>query len=88
MKSSAKKKLKTDNEPIAPNKTGQKKKYVPPRFEVLTRDQAKALLSEKALPGEAATNQLLKAPSQAEPGGRNERRSIADGDKLRKIKGA
>jgi hypothetical protein len=46
MKSSTKKKLEADNEPIAPNKTAQKKKYVPPRFEALTPAQAKILLTE------------------------------------------
>jgi hypothetical protein len=64
MKSSTKKKLETDNEPIAPNKTGQKKKYVAPRFEVLTPAQAKARLTEKALPGEANTKEILKAAAK------------------------
>ena len=64
MKSSTKKKLETDNEPIAPNKTGQKKKYAPPRFEVLTSAQAKAWLNEKAAPGESNTKQILKAAAK------------------------
>jgi hypothetical protein len=64
MKSSMKKKLETDNEPTAPNKTGQKKKYAPPRFEVLTSAQAKAWLTEKALPGEANTKEILKAAAK------------------------
>ena len=64
MKSSTKKKLETDNEPIAPNETGQKKKYVPPRFEALTPAQAKILLTEKAVPGEAITEQILKSAAQ------------------------
>ena len=61
MKSSTNKRLETDNEPIAPNKTGQKKKYVAPRFEVLTPAQAKTRLTAKAVPGEAITEQILKA---------------------------
>ena len=64
MKSSAKKKRKAENEPIVPNQTAKKKQYVPPRFEVLTRDQAKVQLIERALPSEAATEQLLKAASK------------------------
>ena len=64
MKSSMKKNLETDNEPTAPNKTGQKKKYAPPRFEVLTSAQAKAWLNEKALPEEANTREILKATAK------------------------
>jgi hypothetical protein len=60
----SKKKLEADNEPIAPNKTAQKKKYVPPRFEALTPAQAKILLTEKAVPGEAITEQILKSAAQ------------------------
>ena len=64
MKSSTKKKLETDNEPIGPNKIGQKKKYAPPRFEVLSSAQAKAWLTEKALPEEANTREILKATAK------------------------
>jgi hypothetical protein len=64
MESSAKKNHETDSEPIPPNKSHPKKKYSPPQFEVLTRDQAKVRLTERALPGEAATEQLLKAASK------------------------
>ena len=64
MKPSEEKKRKTENEPIVPNQTGKKKQYVPPQFEVLTRAQAKAQLIERGLPGEAATEQLLKAASK------------------------
>jgi hypothetical protein len=64
MDSNTQKKLETDNEPIAPNKTGQKKKYAPPRFEVLTSAQAKAWLNEKALPEEANTREILKATAK------------------------
>ncbi len=49
-------------------KTGQKKKYIPPRFTSLTSDQAKSQLTERALPGEVATEQLLRAASQVAPG--------------------
>ena len=54
----------SENEPIVPNQTAKKKQYVPPQFEVLTRAQAKAQLIERGLPGEAATEQLLKAASK------------------------
>jgi hypothetical protein len=84
MKSGAKKKLGPRNEPIEPNKTDKKKQYRPPRFEVLTPDQAKLRLTERALPGEAATEQLLKAASQRGSAGTGEQRSIAREAKLRR----
>jgi hypothetical protein len=87
MKSSTKKKLEPRNESIVPNKTDQKKQYRPPRFEVLTPDQAKVRLTGRALPGEAATEELLTAASsQPGPGGKGQQRSIADEAKLRQIK--
>jgi hypothetical protein len=48
----------------------QKKRYSPPKFMILTADQARSQLTQKALPGESATSQLLAAT--------NERRSIPD----------
>jgi len=81
MKSSATKKLVGRNEPIEPNETKQKKKYSPPRFAVLTPDQAKLWLTEKALPGEAATDQFLTAASRLGSGGVDEQRG-----KLRQTK--
>jgi hypothetical protein len=64
MKSNAKKKFEFDNEPISPNKTRQKKNYAPPRFEVLTSAQARARLTEKALPEDAKTKEILKAAAK------------------------
>ena len=84
MKSSPKKKLESHNEPVAPNKANQKKRYTPPRFELLTPDQAKARLTERALPGEAAIEHLLKAAAKPGPAGTGKQRSSADGAKLRK----
>ena len=84
MKSSTKKKLESSNEPIAPNKANQKKRYTPPRFELLTPDQAKARLTERALPGEAALEHLLKGASKPGPAGTGKPHPIRDGAKLRK----
>ena len=84
MKSSTKKKLESPNEPIAPNKATQKKRYTPPRFELLTPDQAKARLTERPLPGEAATEDLLKAASKPGSASTNKPRTIRDGAKLGK----
>src|SRR5437660_620981 len=55
---------------IRPDKPRQKKPYSPPKFDILTPGQAKAVLTAKALPGEAATEQLLTSISQLEKGGR------------------
>ena len=41
--------------------TKQKKRYSPPKFAILTAEQAKSELTQKALPGEGATAQLLAA---------------------------
>jgi hypothetical protein len=84
MKSSTKKKLESHNEPIAPHKADQKKRYTPPQFELLTPNQAKVLLTERALPGEPTTEHLLKAASKRGPAGTAKSRSIPDGAKLRK----
>jgi hypothetical protein len=67
------------NKPAEPNKTNKKKRYSPPRFEVLTPDQAKSWLIEKGLPGETPTGQPLTAASLLEPDGTNEQRSIPGG---------
>jgi hypothetical protein len=47
-----------------PIEQARKKKYAPPRFEVLTSAQAKAWLNEKALPEEANTREILKATAK------------------------
>ena len=67
MTSSKKKKPVPENEPIEINKTQPKKQYRPPHFEVLTPEQAKARLTERGLPGDAATEKLLKAASKSGP---------------------
>jgi hypothetical protein len=67
------------NKPAEPNKTNKKKRYSPPRFEVLTPDQAKSWLIEKGLPGETPTGQPLTAASLLEQHGTNEQRSIPGG---------
>ena len=58
------------NQSIRPDEPRQKKPYSPPKFDILTPGQAKAVLTAKALPGEAATEQLLTSISQVEKGGR------------------
>ena len=68
------------------SKTGQKKKYIPPRFAVLTSDQAKSRLTERALQGEVATEQLLRAASQSGSERSGEQRSIPDDANLRRNK--
>jgi hypothetical protein len=86
MKSSTKKKPVPHNEPIEVNQTQPKKPYSPPRFEVLTPDQAKARLAESGLPGEAATQQLLKAASKSGPSAKDQQRSVSDKAQVRQIK--
>src|SRR5207244_13203019 len=54
------------NQAIRPEKPRQKKPYSPPKFDILTPGQAKAVLAAKALPGEAATEQLLTSISHLE----------------------
>ena len=71
MKSSAKKKPVPHNQPIDLTQKQPKKQYSPPHFEVLTAEQAKARLAERGLPGEAATEQLLKAASKSGPTAKN-----------------
>jgi hypothetical protein len=61
MQSRVKKTRSRRNESIEPKEAKQKKPYNPPRFAVLTPDQAKLQLTERALPGEPATAQLLAA---------------------------
>jgi hypothetical protein len=53
----------------------QKKRYKPPKFIVLTADQATLRLTERALPGEAAIQQLLAAISKSGSAGIDEQRS-------------
>ncbi len=63
------------NQSIRPDEPRQKKPYSAPKFSVLTPNQAKADLTAKALPGEAATEQLLALIAQSEKGVRaNEQR--------------
>jgi hypothetical protein len=54
----------------------QKKPYRKPEMKPLTPEQARVALIEKALPGEAATSQLLAASSRSGPLGRKEEHSI------------
>jgi hypothetical protein len=86
MKSRTKKKLDPHNEPIAPNKAGQKKPYAPPRFEILTADQAKVRLTERALPEEATMERLLRAASERQTRGAGQQQSIPDVAKPHKNK--
>ncbi len=65
--------------------TGQKKKYSPPGFAVLTPDQAKSRLMESALPEQIATQQLLKAASRLGSRSSSEQRRNGDGTQLRKL---
>jgi hypothetical protein len=68
MKSKVKKTTGRSSESIEPMEK-QKRRYSPPKFMVLTPDQARLQLTEKALPGESATQQLLAAisgPGRAE----------------------
>ena len=81
MKPSMKREPIDSNKPAEPDKTNKKKRYTPPRFEVLTPDQAKSWLSEKGLPGETTTGQPLKAASQLERHGTDEQRSNPGGAK-------
>jgi hypothetical protein len=74
------------NKPAEPNKTNKKKQYRPPRFEVLTPDQAKSWLIEKGLLGETPTGQPLTAASLLERPGTNEQSSIPGGAKPGRIK--
>jgi hypothetical protein len=53
----------------------KKRPYRPPRSMILTSDQARIQLTERALPGEAATQHLLAAISRHEPTGENKQRS-------------
>lgn len=64
MKSGAKRKQGPHNEPIVPNDISQKKQYRPPRFDVLTPDQVMAQLAKRALPGDAAAEQVLTRASK------------------------
>jgi hypothetical protein len=47
------------NEESIDTGTKKKKRYSPPKFAILTADQAKSELTQKALPGQGATSQLL-----------------------------
>src|SRR6266581_6722326 len=68
------------NQSIRPDKPRQKKPYSAPQFGILTPGQAKAVLTAKALPGEAATEQLLTSISQLEKSGRtHEERPLVAG---------
>ena len=86
MKSGAKKKPVPPNQPIDVNQKHPKKQYSPPRFEVLTPEQAKARLTERRMPGDDATEQLLKAASKSGPTAKDSQRSNAGDAKVRQIK--
>ena len=86
MKSSRKKKLAPRSEPIESIQTGQKRKYSPPRFELLTPNQAKVRLTKRGLPGEAATERILDAASRLGASGAGEQRSVAAGANLHQTK--
>jgi hypothetical protein len=62
-----------NDESIEP-KLKQKKTYSPPNFTVLTPDQARLELTQRALLGEGEAQQLLATASQFQ--GSNERGSI------------
>jgi hypothetical protein len=64
-----------NNESIDP-KLKQKKTYSPPNFTVLTPDQARLELTQRALPGEAAAQQLLARANHLQEHGSNEQGSI------------
>jgi hypothetical protein len=85
MKSSATKKPVGRAQEIEPHKK-QKKRYDPPRFAVLSPDEAKLWLSERALPGETPTGQPLTAASLLEQDGTGEPRSIPGGAKVGRTK--
>ena len=70
----------------AKRKTGQKKKYIPPRFTALTPDQAKSQLTERVLPGEVRSEQLMRAASQLAADRSGEQRSVPDDANLRGAK--
>jgi len=58
--------LGSSNQSIRPDEPRRKKPYSPPKFGVLTLSQAKAGLTAKAVPGEAAAERLLASISQLE----------------------
>ena len=68
------------------SKTGQKKKYIPPRFAVLTPDQVKSRLTERVLPGDIPSEQLRRAASQLASDRSAEQRSIPDDANLPRTK--
>ena len=75
MKSKVKKTTGRSSESIEPTER-QKRPYSPPKFVVLTPDEARMQLMEKALPSEAATQQLLAAISGPGSAGTEEQGSI------------
>lgn len=85
MKTSATKKPLGRAQEIEPHKK-QKKRYEPPRFAVLSPDEAKLWLRERGLPGETTTKQPLTAASLLEQDGTGEPRSIPAGAKVSRTK--
>jgi hypothetical protein len=71
-----------NNESIDP-KLKQKKPYRPPNFTVLTPDQARLELTQRALPDDAAAQQLLARAIQLQ-----KHRSNGQGSISRKAKAA
>jgi len=70
------------------SKLKQKKTYSPPNFTVLTPDQARLELTQRALPGEAAAQQLLARAIQLQEHGSNGHGSNEQGSIPRKAKAA
>lgn len=66
-----KKKTGERKESIEPNKAKPKKPYSPPRFMVLTPDEAKKQMTERALPGDVAAQQLLREAHRLATSGSN-----------------
>ena len=85
MRSSTKKKVGPRSEPIESNQTSQKKQYSPPRFELLTPNQANVQLAERGLLGEAAIERILDAASRLGASGTGDQRSVAAGAKVGRI---
>lgn len=73
-----KKKTGRREESIEPNKAKQKKPYSPPRFMVLTPDEAKKQMTESALPGDVAAQQILREAHRLGTSGRNGQSSLPD----------
>ena len=76
-----------NDESIEP-KLKQRKLYMPPNFTVLTPDQARLELTQRALPDDAAAQQLLARAIQLQKHGSNGHGSNGQGSIPRKAKAA